>query len=241
MSQTGSRDPITVYSFAPAWGIPVPTCSPFGLKLITWLKMYDLPHVMKVENDPAKGPKKKCPWAVIDGVAIGDSELIMERLKARAGRDLDSGLTAEQRATALAVRRMLDEHFHQAWEHQLFIDDAAWQRGQEFFDQFPPGLRVLVKLLARGGLRKQLNARGVGRHSPADIIKMGVADLDAVDALLGDKPYFFGDEPTDIDATVFGFLALTYYVPSPSLLWAHLKALPRLTAYCDRMLARYFK
>jgi glutathione S-transferase len=240
MSQPGPRDPITVYSFGPAWGIPVPTCSPFGLKLLTWLKMYELPHAMKVANDPGKGPKKKCPWVEVDGAVLGDSELIIETLKARAGRDLDAGLTAEQRAVALAVRRLLDEHFHQVWEHEVFVDEAGWQIGKQWFDALPPGLRVLVRNLVRGSLRKQLHARGVGRHSGPEIVRMGVADLDAVDALLGDKPYFFGDEPTDIDATVFAFLALTYYPRMPSPLWARLRALPRLTAYCDRMLARYF-
>jgi glutathione S-transferase len=241
MSSTAARDPITVYSFGPAWGIPVPTPSPFGLKLLTWMRFYDIPYVMKVQNDPAKGPKGKCPWAIMGGVPVGDSELIIDTLKARTGRDLDAALTPEQRATALAVRRMFDEHYHQAWEHQLFINDAAWQRGQEFFDQLPPGVRVLVKALARRALRKQLHARGVGRHSDADIVRMGIADLDATEALLGDKPYLFGDQPSDIDATVFAFVSLTYYVPSPSKLWTRVRESPRLTGYCDRILARYFK
>lgn len=234
--------PITVHSFAPAWGIPVPTCSPFGLKLITWLKMYEVPHTMVAANDPRKGPKGKCPWIEIDGQTIGDSELILEMLKARAGRDLDSSLTAEQKATALAVRRLFDEHFHQVWEHQVFINDDGWVRGQEFFNAaLPPGVRVLVRSLIRRDLRKQLHARGVGRHKDADIIRMGVADLDAASALLGDKPYFFGDEPTDIDATAFAFLALTRYTQFPSPLWSHFRGLTNLTAYCDRVLERYFK
>lgn len=239
MSQSG-RDPITVYSFGPAWGTPFPTVSPFGLKLVVWLKLYDLPFELKIENNPGKGPKGKCPWVVLDGAAIGDSEIIIERLKARAGRDLDAALTPGQKATALAVRRMFDEHYHQTWEHQLFIDEAAWQIGKVFFDQLPPGVRVLVRTLARSGLKKQLHARGVGRHDDADIIRMGIADLDAADALLGDQQFFFGDKPTDLDATAYAFLGLTHYVPSPSPMFAHLRKLPRLGAYCERMTARYF-
>lgn len=235
------RDPVTVFSFGAAWGIPVPTASPFGVKLLTWLRMYDLPYALKIENNPGKGPKGKVPWAVIDGATIADSELIIAAIKARSGRDLDARLSPQQRATALAVRRMLDEHYHQAWEHQLFIEEAAWQRGQEFFNEnLPGGVRVLVRTLARRALRAQLHARGVGRHDNAEIIRMGIADLDAVAALLGEGPYFFGAEPTDIDATVFAFLVLTLYVPSPSPLFAHALAQPNLKPYCDRMLARYF-
>jgi glutathione S-transferase len=80
----------------------------------------------------------------------------------------------------------------------------------------------------------------VGRHDHAHIIRLGILDLDTVDALLGDRPFFFGETPTDIDATVFGFMALTHWTPVPSPVWDHFRALPRLGAYCERMLARYY-
>src|SRR5687768_13732716 len=149
MLRPATDRPMEVFSFGPSWGIPVPTCSPFGLKLITWLKMYQMPFVMRVENNPGKGPKKKCPWVVIDGEPVGDSELIIERLKREATIDLDAALTPSERAIALGVRRMFEEHYHQVWEHQLFIDDAAWRRGSEFFDQLPAWIRVVVRTLAR--------------------------------------------------------------------------------------------
>lgn len=232
--------PIQVYSFGPAWGVPLPTVSPFGLKLVTWLKMVGLPHEVLVENNPGKGPKGKCPWAVIDGETIGDSELIMGRLRERATVDLDAGLEPEQRALALSVRRMLDEHYHQVWEHQLFIDEAGWEQGKLFFDSIPAPLRLVLRSLIRRDLRKQLHARGLGRHASAEIVQMGVDDLDAVDALLGDKPYMFGDEPRELDATVFAFVALSYYIPCPSPLWAHVRERARLTDYCERVVARYY-
>ena len=241
MTTSGApRPPIEVFAFGPAWGIPIPSPSPFGLKLLTWMRMYEVPYVLRIANNPGQGPKKKSPWAKIDGQLIGDSELIIARLKASAGRDLDQGLSPRDRGVALSVQRMLEDHYHQVWEHQLFILDAAWERGKEFFDQLPPVVRVLVRTLVRGDLRKQLHARGVGRHSDDEIAAMGIADLEAIDALLGDNDFFFGDAPTDIDATVFGFLAVTYYIPSPSRVFEYLRSRPRLTAYCDRMLQRYF-
>ncbi len=230
---------IAVYTFGSAWGMPVPTASPFGLKLITWLLMHDLPHDVRVENNPGKGPKGKCPWAVIDGETIGDSYLVVERLKAARGL-ADDALSPRQLAIAETTRLMLEEHFHQVWEHELFIYDGGWKRAYEFFDQLPPGLRVLVRNVARMQLRKQLYARGVGRHEHAEIVRMGVLDLDLIEELIGDGPFFFGDVPTDIDATVFGFLALVHWTPSESPVWAHFHSRPRLGAYCDRMLERYF-
>lgn len=237
MSVTAPR--VEIYTFGPAWGIPVPTASPFGLKLITWLRMHDVPHTVCVQNNPRKGPKKKCPWAVIDGEAIGDSTLVVEQIKAQRGI-ADDELTPRQSAIANATRLMLEEHYHQVWEHELFIHEGGWRRGYEFFDQLPAVARVLVRNVARAQLRKQLYARGVGRHEHAEIVRMGISDLDTVDELMGDGPYFFGEQPSDIDATVFSFLALTRWTPVQSPVWEHLRARPRLVAYCDRMVERYF-
>ena len=238
---TSPDQAIIVYTFGPAWGIPVPTPSPFGLKLVTWLRMHEVPHEVRVENNPGKGPKKKCPWADVGGgELIGDSEAVMAAMRARRGITLDEGLTPAQVGVAATTRMMLEEHYHQVWEHELFIAESGWKRGIEFFDQLPPVLRVLVRTIVRKQLRTQLWARGVGRHDHARIIEMGKVDLDAIDALLGDKPFFLGDEPTDIDATVFAFMALTQWTPIESPVWDHYRSRPRLGAYCDRMLAKYY-
>jgi len=232
---------IELYTFGPAWALPVPTASPFGLKLITWLKMHGIPFELRIENNPGKGPKKKCPWIVADGQAIGDSEIIIDRLRRRHGVEGDGALSMGQRATDVALRRMLEEHYHQVWEYEVFIHDDGWRRGREFFDQLPPGVRVLVRNLARSGLRKQLYARGVGRHDREQILAMGKADLDSVAGILGDQPFVLGDAPTDLDATVFAFMALTCWTPLDSPLWAHFHAHATLPAYCERMLQKYYR
>ena len=58
MSDESTR-PIDVYTFGPAWDIPVPTPSPFGLKVLTWMRMHDVPYTMHVENNPGRGPKAR--------------------------------------------------------------------------------------------------------------------------------------------------------------------------------------
>lgn len=231
--------PVVVYTFGPAWGIPVPTGSPFGLKLITWLRIHDVPHEVRVENNPGKGPKGKCPWVVIDGDAIADSQLVIEAFAARYGLT-DSASSPRQVAIATATRLMIEEHFHQVWEHELFIYEGGWKRGIEWFDQLPPVVRVLVRNLMRSQLRKQLHARGVGRHDHAQIVHMGTVVLDAIDELIGDGPFFFGETPSDIDATMFGFLALVQWTPVESPVWDHFRRRRRLGEYCQRMLERFF-
>jgi glutathione S-transferase len=233
--------PIDVYTFGPAWGIPVPSASPFGLKLITWLKLHGVPHQVHVENDPRKGPKGKCPWVVVDGRSIADSQLVIETISDRRRLAPVGSRSPRDLALATATRLMLEEHYHQVWEHQLFIHEGGWRRGKEFWDTLPPTMRMIVPRLVRSSLRKQLYARGVGRHDQAQIIEMGKLVLDAIDELVGDGPFFFGEEPADIDATVFGFMALTHWTPVESPLWDYFHERTRLGTYCQRMLDRFYR
>lgn len=56
------------------------------------------------------GPKGKCPWITLNGEEIGDSQLIIEKLGPKYGKNFTSGMTSEQNAVAHAMRVMVDEH-----------------------------------------------------------------------------------------------------------------------------------
>jgi glutathione S-transferase len=171
---------------------------------------------------------------------MGDSTLIIEHLAERFGVDLDARLDAQQRAVALTVQRMLEEHFHQCFEHQLFFGRGGEDRLAEFAASLPIPLRWLVPTVMKRAFAKQLHARGMGRHSQDVIVAQGKADLDALAELLGEQPYFFGDWPTSIDACVFGFLGVSLYVAGDNPLYRHGAAHENLMRYCERMRARYF-
>ena len=46
-----------------------------------------------------------------------------------------------------------------------------------------------------------------------EIFELGMQDIDALSAYLGDKSYFMGDKPTGLDASAFGFLINTLGCP----------------------------
>jgi len=101
-------------------------------------------------------------------------------------------------------------------------------------------MRRLVPIALTAALHRQLVARGLGRHREHEVIAMGKADLDAFSVFLGDRHYALGDEPSTTDATTFGFLATTIYVEGDNPLFCHAASLDNLTAYCERIRARYF-
>jgi glutathione S-transferase len=235
-----TTDPIRVFVFGTGWGVPLPTSAPFPLKLCTWLRMAKLPNEIVVENDPRKGPKGKSPWIEHGGTRIGDSSIIIDHLTKTFDVDLDAHLTPAQRAQAVMVQRTLEEHYHQAFEHQLFLGKGGAERLAMFAATMPPVLRWIIPKILVKQLKGQLHARGLGRHEEAEILAQGRADLDALSALLGDNEFFFGDRPSSIDACVFGFLGVSIYVSGDNPLFAHAASHANLKAYCERMRAKYF-
>jgi glutathione S-transferase len=231
---------IRLFAFGSGWGVPFATAAPFPLKLATWLRMAEIPFDFVVANDPSKGPKGKSPWIEYGDVRMGDSSLIIEHLQERFGIDLDTHLDAHQRALAVSVQRMLEEHYHQCFEHQLFFGRGGEERLREFAATMPIPLRWLVPTVLKRAFGKQLHARGMGRHAEEVIIAQGKADLNAIAELLGDQSYMLGDRPAAIDACVFGFLGVSLYVAGDNPLYRHGASLDNLMRYCERMRMRYF-
>ena len=52
---------------------------------------------------------------------------------------------------------------------------------------------------------------GVGRHSKEDVRHFGFGDLEAISVMLGSQDYFFGQEPTVLDCSVFGLMCMLLY------------------------------
>lgn len=233
-------DGVRLFAFGTGWGVPFDTSAPFPLKLATWLRMAEVPFEFVVANSPNKGPKGKSPWIECGSVRMGDSSLIIEYLGKRFGTELDAHLNAHERALSLSVQRMLEEHYHQCFEHQLFFGRGSDERLREFAASQPAALRWIVPAAVRRAFGRQLYQRGMGRHSEDVIIAQGQADLGAVAELLGEQPYFLGDRPSSIDACVFGFLGVTVYVAGDNPLFRHGASCGNLMRYCERMRNRYF-
>ena len=105
--------PIKVWSLPPLWGTPSP--SPFAIKLMTWLRMADIPYVAPTMMGPPRSRTKKIPYIELEnGETVADSSQIIERLTRDRGIALDDGLDTRQRALAHTIRRTVEEHLYSA-------------------------------------------------------------------------------------------------------------------------------
>lgn len=230
---------ITLHQFSPAFGLP--NASPFCLKLELYLCMTGLPYRNHYTADLPRAPKGKLPWIDDDGTVVADSGLIINYLKSKYGDTLDHGLTPVQRATALAITRLLEEHLYWAVLHDRWISAAGWEMTRPaFFDAMPWPLRVIVPRVARRGIRAELHGHGMGRHTPEQIHALGIADVDALAALLGEQDYFLGRQATSVDAIATAFLANILMVPLETPIKLAAAAHPNLVAYYRRMAQQYF-
>jgi glutathione S-transferase len=225
---------LRVFVFPAAWGLP--TNGPFALKLEAWLRLAGIPYERVEEANASKGPKGKSPWIELEGSAMGDSGVIIRTLGHRTGIDLDAWLDPTQRSTALALTRMVEEHLHQVLEYELFVLAAGWSEMRRLIaEALPPIVAPVVGAAVRSQFKKQLRARGVARHDAGEVARQGREDLDAIETLLTDTPWLFGDRPCLADCAVFGQLAPLVFAPFDTPVASHAKASPNIARWCERV------
>lgn len=230
---------ITLHQFPPAFGLP--NASPFCLKLELYLRMAGLPYRNRYTLELHRAPKGKLPWIDDDGTVVADSGLIIDYLKLKFGDPLDGELNPVQRAQALAITRLLEEHLYWAVLHDRWISPAGWELTRPaVFGSLPWPLRLIVPSVARRGIRAELRGHGMGRHTPQQMHALAIADIDALATLLGDQDYFLGARATSLDAVAAAFLANLLMVPLETPIKAAAAAHPNLAGYCRRMAQQYF-
>jgi glutathione S-transferase len=230
---------IKLVQFPPYFGLP--NASPFCLKMETYLRMVDLPYETVGIPDPRKAPKGKVPYIDDDGTLVADSHFIVDHIARKYGKRLDTHLTDEQRAAAHALRVMIEEHLYFATVYSRFVDDRNWPTSKrEFFGGLPPIVRSLAPPLIRRQTVKQVYAQGTGRHAAEEIYRGAGDDVRALSVALGDKPFFTGDKPVELDAAAYGLLAQVFWTPSNPDLKAQCASLKNLERFCERVRDRYF-
>lgn len=230
---------IKLYQFASCWNLPNP--SPFCMKLETYLRMTKLPFETVTVGDLRKAPKGKLPYINDNGYRIGDSSLIIQHLKQEYGDPLDANLTDADRAQALAIQRLLEEHLYWIIVYSRWIDAKNWPETKKaFFGKLPSFIYFILPGIIRKKILRDLHGHGIGRHTRDEIYQLGINDLKTITTILSDKPFILGSEPTSIDATVYAFLANILTTPESSPLQDYAKSKPNLVAYCQRMKDKFY-
>jgi glutathione S-transferase len=230
---------IQLHTMVPAWGLP--TFTPFGLKLVVYMRLAKIPFELVVENDPRRGPKQKFPWLTHNDHVIADSGFAIDYLKENFGDPLDSWMTDRERSCAHAFRKMFEESLCFSLLFYRWTDDKTYHTATEIALQgIPKPIRMLIRPIIRRRILRDLWGQGVLRHEQKDVFQLAKLDLQAFATQLGDQPYAMGKQASSLDATACGFLAVLMLVPLENELKSYAQSLTNLVAYTQRMQTQCF-
>ena len=230
---------LELHQFARHWGLP--NASPPCMKVESYLRLANIEYKTVVVGDPGKGPYGKAPWVIDDGKTIPDSRFIIEYLNRKHGYPLKGDLSEVQLADHHAIGRMLDESTYWVMVYERWITEENAPITRDTLLGFIPNpMRKMVFAIARRGVKKALHGQGTGRLSPEEINTLGKNDIDVLARVLGDKPFFAGDEPAEIDATTYAYVANFITPPFNSTVNDYMRSSDNLSAYNDRMRERLF-
>lgn len=228
----------TLYGWGPMFGTQSP--SPFVAKADIQMQMFDIPCDRATANLDSVS-KHKAPYVEDDGVIIEDSTFIRWHFEKKLGVDLNEGLTREQRATAWALERMLEDRLSPIMANERWLQADNFARGPAlFFLGVPEAMRADVIAGAISSFETGHQLSGIGRHSREERMLLAAKDIAAVADLLGEKAFVLADYPTAVDAAAYGVIAActapVFDTPLRDIVASH----PNLIAYLARMEERFF-
>jgi isoprene-epoxide---glutathione S-transferase len=235
---------LTVYGYVPAWGVP--DISPYVTKLVYYLHMAGVEHEWKPQSLATldeDSPNGKLPYIVEpDGTKTTDSNRIIFYLESKSPAPLDAGMTGPEQAQALAWHRLLEEHLY--WSGVIqprWREDAGWETYIPYIVQ---GAEVTPEVRAgldgfRARIMAEFNGQGMGRRTDEEVFEVFREDVDALSTYLGEKPFFLGETPRTLDASVYSFIRHLTDVPFEWPGRDYARGKQNLVAYADRMRERF--
>jgi len=231
---------IKLYSFGANFGVMDP--SPFVVKVDAFMKMAQLPfEVIANADNLKKAPKGKLPFIADGDSTIADSQAILDHLTQQYQVSLDDHLTAKQQAQAYLLTKSLDENLYWCLVYSRWILEDTWPvTNNTFFGGLPWLLRLFVPGLIRKSVKKNLHGQGMGRHSQAEILAISDKSFAALSTLLADNAYFFGEQPSSFDATVYAILCQFISVDCTNQFNDRARSYQNLVQFCQRIEQSYY-
>jgi hypothetical protein len=231
-----SKDVLYLHQFS-AWEFG-PNASPPCMKAETFLRLAKIPYESRTDMKTCK--TGTWPWAELNGETICDSQNIIETCTKHFNVQLGPKLTNHQQCVQTALRRVLEQSTYFHLVRDRWVDQ--FELLLKYYNI--PGLPAIIKKLACGYFRKNiikmLNLQGSGDMSQDEYHAAYVADVKCVAEFLGDQKYIFGDEVTELDCTVFAFLANIAVPEFPSPARDYVRGNKKLMAYIRRVADRAF-
>jgi len=233
------KDVVILHTMHP--GRAMPHVSPFALKVETFLRMTKIPYKTDISVLDAWVPKGRFPWISLNGVHMGDSQLIIEFLKKRFEPKLGNEYSPEERAAGGGMSVMVDQHLYWGIPMERFLFSSY----KNMYKTFSPKLKSWMIWAYQKYHKKDILARvqgqGIGTHEPKEIQQLLCNDIQNLSFFLGKKKFILGEYPSEYDAIIFGHLAqFVWGLPETKYEEVIHYVYPNLVEYCNRMKQQYY-
>ncbi|KAK5227373.1 hypothetical protein LTR72_003363 [Exophiala xenobiotica] len=234
------------------------TWSPFVTKVEFRCRQGHLPYQAEVGG--ANGaPKGKIPYVdlrQLHGEAsttpdfLGDSRFIIQRLQSMGCLpDLNGNLSDEQKLNDHAIRALCEDelyfyHMREKWLENFYVqrDKALWS--------IPYPMRIVIGYFVHRRIAHTLQGQGTGRFNDEELRALKTEIWEYVDNILAQRlqrvsvsePAWIlgGKDPTEADATLFGFIVSVLVSKSNPESQKLVKSFPNLIDYAGRIHDRFF-
>ena len=192
------------------------------------------------------------PWLIHGENTVSDSTFIIDYLvntyasnsngnNSKIGR-IRVQLTAEEAAKHTAIQRLLEDSLFPLMPYSRFVDKDGEEFEVEFFlKSIPTFLRPLIIRPLQSMQYWNFHAIGIARFSNDEKLLIHKKNVDALEVLLGDKPYFGGDDPAIIDCCAFAMLENFVNFPIKYLgLREYIESKRGLASYVERLRKEFF-
>merc|ERR1712002_750045 len=192
----------------------IPSISPFCLKLESWLKLHGIKYQNVDHKCKFRSKKGMLPFIELNGEEIADSNIVIDTLSKKFEKSMPAELTQDQKNVQHAMIAMVENHLHWTMVYWKSKDVDNILKGYKLNLQSAIGSKAPASLLnfyfkytfCRKGMKK-VRSNGMGAHTAEEIESFGKKDLQTLSEMLGDKEFFFGDEPAMLDLVVFSHVA----------------------------------
>jgi glutathione S-transferase len=223
---------ITLFSYPELFGVA--DNNPYGLKVFAFLKLCNLPFRQEHIFDAKSAPRGQLPYIVDDDEYIGDSDAIIAHLISKHHLTIDRTLTDSQRTMHHLITRMLDDLYwvmsYSRWQAPQF-----WPRFRDEILRTHPCVTKTIIEQARKYNFERYYYQGIGRCDPDAVFERGTSDLRILANLIPDDRFLFGEEPSSIDAGIYGFIANIFFFQIDTPLRRFVLSRPNLVRHCSSL------
>jgi len=220
---------LTLYSYPRLFGVA--DNNGYGLKVYAFLRLTGVPFRHEHIVDTSHAPRGQLPYVVDDGEIVGDSATILAHLVRKHRLTIDAELTQAQRDRDLLITRLLDD-LYWVMSYSRWKDDRYWPAFRDAMLREHPSLPEATLVRAREYNAQRYHFQGIGRYQPDDAMARGLADLGVLARAIPATGFVHGEQPTSVDAGIYGFVANIFFYDIDTPLKRFVVAHDHLVRHC---------